>query len=136
MPRLIVGSFSRLRLRQLAARLPWDVFVSIDAHAITRGGILICFTRAEFFVFFTLAVRAGGVVSRKNLIDALYCDDPGGGPNQPEEQIYKAIYGIRHKLFSIPEISIHAESRRGWYLEIKEATIYGAQEYGRKFDGP
>jgi DNA-binding response OmpR family regulator len=116
--KVIAGSFSDHRLLVLSARSQFDIFMSTQTRCVITGGDFVMLTEAEFAIFFMLAARVGTIVSRGDLIDMLYGDDPEGGPDCAFQLISKFIRRIIRKIDGFKFVDIKKEWGRGYYLEI------------------
>lgn len=103
LPELVarVRALSRRREFPAPARIRLgDIDIDVPRRRVRRGGILLSLTPKEFGVLELLAVRAGSVVSRSELIEA--CWDEMSEPNSNVVDV--VVAGLRRKLGTPPVV--------------------------------
>jgi DNA-binding response OmpR family regulator len=90
-----------------------DLTLDPVTHVVTRRGQPVSLTVTEYAILHTLVRRAGQVVSRRELLDALPRDEPGN----PENLLEVYISRLRKKLDGGADVAlIHTVRGRGYSL--------------------
>ncbi|MDY5584288.1 MAG: response regulator transcription factor [Arcanobacterium sp.] len=93
-----------------------DLYMNIDAHEVTRGGTQIQLTAKEFELLSYLMENAGRVVSKTQILDAVWQFDFNGNSNVVE--LY--ISYLRRKIDKGREPIIHTIRNVGYILKTNE----------------
>jgi hypothetical protein len=98
---IVVGYFASpadavmRRMRARSRREPTTLFVNCSGHPIVaRGGNVVQLPAVCIRLLLALCC-APGPLSTADLVDALYGDDPMGGPDSAERNVTMAIYSAR-----------------------------------------
>ena len=110
--RELIARLSALTRRRLPASIcsgPWRLV--LESREAWREETLVPLTRKESDLLFTLVRKAGKIVSKEALLDALY-EDPASVSSNTIEATVKSL---RKKL---PDLPIETVKTRGYVLKI------------------
>jgi DNA-binding response OmpR family regulator len=93
-------------------RLDDRLYIYPAARAMARGPLVRGCSQMALRIFLVLLAHPGAVVARGDLIDAVWGDDPGGGPDNAVNAINVAIFRLR-KMAADLGVYIEVEKTRG-----------------------
>jgi hypothetical protein len=86
-PPVIAIAAGPIKAQRISIERPDRFVVCYASQFIYRDGEGVYFPRRPFTIAAALLAANGGAVSKLDLVDALYHEDPNGGPNQAYEAI-------------------------------------------------
>lgn len=90
---VVVGAFHRQRSSDGAV-----LVVDFRRRMLARNGAVLLAGAKRFRMLATIAVAAGEWIARLRVVEAIWGDDPDGGPVDPSNSIYKWLWRSRQAL--------------------------------------
>lgn len=94
---------------------PGAIVVDFGSHRVAHAGKVMILSPGPFKVLACLLTAMPNMVSKRELIDHFYGDDPNGGPEGPASVIARHL-SVARPVIALCGLSCVNVTWRGWYL--------------------
>lgn len=114
-PVQIILTTTETSLARFSLSHPGAVVVSVVCSRVARDGVEVVADAFARRLLVILAARSPGVVSKAEIIDILWGDDPDGGPDNPDSRLSNLAQRVKF-LGAALGVVVRTVHGRGYYL--------------------